>query len=65
MLDPESGNVTRYDWPRERVLDLRVNRYHGGLWVRVEGDFAGNLTTTLAAEVQNGLNAALRDVGYG
>ena len=38
LVDPKSGQTTVAEWPRQRIVELRNNRYEKGLWIHVQGE---------------------------
>ena len=63
-LNQETGTIRNYQWPRERVVELRANRFESGcLWVRVEGELADNVARGLDARHLEQVSRYLEHVG--
>jgi hypothetical protein len=62
MMQDPGGGVKAFDWPRQAVLEARVNRYDKGFWLHVTDHVKETYLQDLPRPTLEKLEAALNEV---
>lgn len=61
LRNPDTGEASRFDWPRDAVVEARANRFGPGLWVDVAGHVKATYLSELPRETIERLDVALTE----